>query len=253
ARSERARDALVPRRRWRTDTVDGAAALRGGKADRPRGGHQRGHRRRSRSGGRARAAERPRWRADDPPVRAGRARGSRRAARRGRARHDRVGWKGRQGPEREAEHLQLLDGVRRRHEHADVRLGDRGARAVRRIVGIAVLSLAAAFASACGPLVEGGGGDLISGHVTEILETGDRVPLGSGLPQPFQRVRVQLDESLYRGEIVELQWGGRRALDANGFLRPGDRVLLSVTRDGNSRTYAILDIVRLPALIPVAA
>jgi len=124
---------------------------------------------------------------------------------------------------------------------------------VTRVVVIALLSLAAALAAACGPLVEGGGGEVLSGHVTEVLQTGDRVPLGSGLPQPFQRVRVQLDETLYRGEVVELQWGGRRALDANGFLRAGDRVLLSVTRDGNNRTYAILDIVRLPALIPVAA
>src|SRR5438093_747461 len=80
-----------------------------------------------------------------------------------------------------------------------------------------------------------------------------REPVGSGMPQPFQVVRVQLEESLYRGEVVELQWGGRRALDPNGFLRVGDRVLLSVTRDGNARTYAILEIVRLPALIPVAA
>jgi len=124
---------------------------------------------------------------------------------------------------------------------------------VKGALAIAILSLAAGFASACGPLVEGGGADVISGHVTEVLETGDRVPLGSGLPQPFQRVRVQLDDSLYRGEVVELQWGGRRALDANGFLHPGDRVLLSVTRDGNDRAYAILEIVRLPALIPVAA
>ena len=99
-----------------------------------------------------------------------------------------------------------------------------------------VVLIAAAIASACGPLVEGGGGDLIGGHVTEVLENGERAPLGSGLPQPFQRVRVQLDESLYRGEVVELQWGGRRALDANGFLRPGDRVLISVTRDGKDRT-----------------
>ena len=124
---------------------------------------------------------------------------------------------------------------------------------MRTVLAIALLSVAAAIATACGPLVEGGDSDLIGAHVTQVLETGDRVPLGSGMPQPFQRVRVQLDESLYRGEVVELQWGGRRALDANGFLRAGDRVLLSVTRDGASRTYAILEIVRLPALMPVAA
>jgi uncharacterized membrane protein len=123
---------------------------------------------------------------------------------------------------------------------------------MKRAVALAVLSLAVALAAACGPLVEGGGADVISGHVTEVLESGDRVPLGSGMPQPFQRVKVELDESLYRGEVVELQWGGRRALNANGFLRPGDRVLLAVTRQGSTRAYAILELVRLPALVPVA-
>ena len=112
--------------------------------------------------------------------------------------------------------------------------------------------LLAALTLACGPLVEGGRADVVAGHVVEVLETGDRGQLGSGMPQPFQRLRVQLDESLYRGEVVELQWGGRRALDPNGFLRAGDRVLLSVTREGNDRTYAILEVVRLPALAPFA-
>jgi uncharacterized membrane protein len=121
------------------------------------------------------------------------------------------------------------------------------------VIRRAILALVIALAAACGPLVEGGTQDVLSGHVTEVLETGDRTPVGSGMPQPFQRVKVQLDESLYRGDVVELQWGGRRALDSNGVLRPGDRVLLSVTRSGNDRQYAILEIVRLPALIPVAA
>lgn len=113
------------------------------------------------------------------------------------------------------------------------------------------LPLALALLAACGPLVQGGRPDVVSGDVVAVLETGERAPAG-GLPQPFQRLRVELDESLYRGETVELLWGGRRALDANGFLRPGDRVLLSVAREGNERTYAIVEVVRLPALIPVA-
>src|SRR5260370_3946017 len=115
------------------------------------------------------------------------------------------------------------------------------------------LLFAAAFLASCGALVEGGGGDVVSGHVVGVLENGNRPPVGSGLPQPFQRLRVQLDQSLYRGDVVELGWGGRRALDANGFLRPGDRVLLSVTRNGNDRTYSILEVVRLPAPGPLAA
>lgn len=117
----------------------------------------------------------------------------------------------------------------------------------------AFVFLIALFAAvSCGPLVEGQSADVVSAHVVAIVETGERAPQGSAMRQPFQRVRVELDESLYRGEQVELQWGGRRALDENGFLRVGDRVLLSVSRDGGTRQYAILEIVRLPALIPVA-
>ena len=117
-------------------------------------------------------------------------------------------------------------------------------------LALALLLLAA---PACGALVEGGRADVVSGHVVEVVATGDRTPVGSGMRQPFQRLRVQLDESLYRGDVIELEWGGRRALDANGFLRPGDRVLMSVTRQGGDRTYAILEVVRVPALWPVAA
>ena len=108
-------------------------------------------------------------------------------------------------------------------------------------------------ASACGSLVQSGQPDIVGGHVVSVVETGNHAQPGGGMPQPFQRLKIQLDDSLYRGEVEELEWGGRRALDENGFLRPGDRVLMSVTRDGNTRTYAILEVVRLPALIPVAA
>ncbi|MEK7863524.1 MAG: YibE/F family protein, partial [Chloroflexota bacterium] len=115
-----------------------------------------------------------------------------------------------------------------------------------------VLALAFGLLAACGPLVQGGRADVVAAHVVAVLEVGDRAPAG-GMPQPYQRLRVALDESLYRGDVVELQWGGRRALDPNGFLRPGDRVLLSVSRgETNERTYAIVEVVRLPSLVPVA-
>ena len=114
-----------------------------------------------------------------------------------------------------------------------------------------LLPLVLLVASACA-ITQGGTSDLVSGRVTEIVEVGETAGVGSGMAQPYQIVRVQLEESLYRGEVYEVRWGGRRALDPNGFLRVGDRVLLSVTRDGNNRTYTILEIVRLPALLPVA-
>ncbi|TMF63878.1 MAG: YibE/F family protein, partial [Chloroflexi bacterium] len=77
-----------------------------------------------------------------------------------------------------------------------------------------------------------------------VIETGDHEGA------KFQRLAVQLDGSLYRGEVVELEWDGRRALNENGFLSPGDRVLLTLSRTGSTRTYTISEIVRLPSLWP---
>jgi uncharacterized membrane protein len=109
-----------------------------------------------------------------------------------------------------------------------------------------VLILAVALA-ACGNPNTGVGIEVIDGHVVRVLASGDREGA------KFQRLLVELDESLYRGEIVELEWGGRRALNENGFLAPGDRVLLTLSRDGNTRTYTIAEVVRLPSLWPFVA
>ena len=107
--------------------------------------------------------------------------------------------------------------------------------------------IAAVALAACGNPNTGVGIEVIDGHVVTVLASGDREGA------KFQRLAVELDESLYRGEIVELEWGGRRALNENGFLAPGDRVLLSLSRDGNTRTYTIAEVVRLPSLWPFVA
>ena len=100
---------------------------------------------------------------------------------------------------------------------------------------------------ACGdPNSSSTGDSVIDGHVVRVLESGDR---GGA---KFQRLEVQLDGSLYRGDVVPLEWGGRRALNDNGFLAPGDRVLLTVVREGTTRTYTIAEVVRLPSLWPLA-
>jgi uncharacterized membrane protein len=101
--------------------------------------------------------------------------------------------------------------------------------------------------AACGNPNSGVGIDVVEGHVVGVLASGDR----DGAK--FQRLSVQLDDSLYRGDVVELEWDGRRALNENGFLQSGDRVLLNLTRDGNTRTYTIAEVVRLPTLWPFAA
>ena len=118
-----------------------------------------------------------------------------------------------------------------------------------KILALALLTL---LLAACGPLVSANTSDVVTGHVVDVLEVGDRPQPQTGVTQPYERVRVELDESLYRGERVDLEWTGHRALDATGSLQRGDSVLLSVTRDGDQRTYAILEIVRLPSLAPLA-
>ena len=114
---------------------------------------------------------------------------------------------------------------------------------LRRVVVVVALVAIAA----CGNPNTGVGIEVIDGHVVQVITSGDR----DGAK--YQRLAVQLDESLYRGEVVELEWDGRRALNENGFLAPGDRVLLTLSRDGNIRTYTISEIVRLPSLWPFVA
>ena len=116
-----------------------------------------------------------------------------------------------------------------------------------------LLILFAVLLASCGDVNSGASGTVVEGHVTKVIETGQRAAAGGGGPAIFQRVEVQLDSSLYRGETATIEWGGRRALNAAGLLHEGDRVLLTVSRDGNTRNYAIAEVVRLPALVPLAA
>ena len=114
------------------------------------------------------------------------------------------------------------------------------------------LVAAALVLTGCEGLNQGQRTSVLDAHVVRVIETGDRNPSPTGMRQPFQRLELQLDGGLYRGEVVTVEWGGRRALDASGFLHAGDQVLVAESRDGGQRTYAIQEIVRLPALAPFA-
>jgi uncharacterized membrane protein len=116
-----------------------------------------------------------------------------------------------------------------------------------------VLCLAALLLVACGDVNTGVAGTVVEAHVVRVVETGQRVLPGTERGQLFQRLEVELDSSLYRGEKVTIEWGGRRALTPAGLLREGDRVLLALSREGTQRTYTIAEVVRLPSLVPYAA
>ena len=115
------------------------------------------------------------------------------------------------------------------------------------VAAAAVLAL-----TACEDWNRGQGVSVLDAHVVRVIETGDRNPTPTGMRQPFQRIELRLDSGLYRGEVVTVEWGGRRALDPNGFLQPGDRVLVTESRESGERRYAVEEIVRLPALAPFA-
>jgi uncharacterized membrane protein len=116
------------------------------------------------------------------------------------------------------------------------------------------LVLAAVLLAACADWNAGEVSSVIDAHVVRVISQGTRAAGQPGLPgQPFQTVELQLDGGLYRGDHVTLEWGGRVALNANGLLAAGDRVLVSQRRaDSGERAYAIEDIVRLPSLVPFA-
>ncbi|MBI2773150.1 MAG: YibE/F family protein [Chloroflexi bacterium] len=120
---------------------------------------------------------------------------------------------------------------------------------MRAIAGLLLLS--ASF-SACGDLNTGASGTVVEAHVTRVITTAERRVPGVEKGQLYQRLEVQLDSSLYRGERVEVDWGGRRALDPAGLLHEGDRVLLTVSRDVAARTYTVTEVVRFPTLVPFA-
>jgi len=113
------------------------------------------------------------------------------------------------------------------------------------------MSLALA-AVACGDPYESRSGSVLEAHVTRVLETAE-ILSPAGRQQLTQRLEIELDGSLYRGDRVEVGWGGRVPITRNGLLQAGDRVLVSqrAASDG-SREYSIEEVVRLPLLAPVA-
>jgi uncharacterized membrane protein len=116
----------------------------------------------------------------------------------------------------------------------------------------ALAAVAVALVLASCDMNTGASGTVVEAHVTRVIETGQRTIPGAERGQLFQRLEVQLDSSLFRGEKVTLEWGGRRALNASGLLREGDRVLLALSREGTQRTYTVAEVVRFPALVPFA-
>jgi uncharacterized membrane protein len=121
-------------------------------------------------------------------------------------------------------------------------------------IHVLVIVSAALLLGGCADWNTGRVSSVIDAHVVRVVSQGARDVGQPGLPgQPFQVLELQLDGGLYRGDQVTLEWGGQNALNANGLLAAGDRVLVTQTRgDGDVRQYAIQEVVRLPSLAPFA-
>jgi uncharacterized membrane protein len=120
-------------------------------------------------------------------------------------------------------------------------------------VRLVILAALAVALASCLDANIGASGTVVEAHVVRVIQTGERLVPGSERGRLFQRLQVELDSSLYRGEKVTLEWGGRRALTAAGLLKEGDRVLLALSREGTQRTYTVAEVVRLPSLLPYGA
>jgi uncharacterized membrane protein len=79
------------------------------------------------------------------------------------------------------------------------------------------------------------GSETVRAGVTEIIEEG-QIDLGGTL-QRYQIARVEILEGDYKGILMEMDYGKRQVLSGEVYLRPGDRVLVTVgTRPDNVLT-----------------
>jgi uncharacterized membrane protein len=118
---------------------------------------------------------------------------------------------------------------------------------------VSFLFASSVLLSSCADWNSGRAGQVVEARVVSVLENGERSFPGMR-PQPFQVLELEIAHGLYQGDRVTANWGGRTAMNYAGILREGDRVLVTSAADeAGERQYAIVEVVRLPALLPFAA
>jgi uncharacterized membrane protein len=92
------------------------------------------------------------------------------------------------------------------------------------------------------------GSENVKAQVKEIIEEGD-VTLGEQV-QRYQVARVELLEGNYKGTVMEMDYGRRQVLSNNVYLRPGDRILVTVgARPDGILTVYFADFVRTDSIL----
>ncbi|HMN26765.1 MAG TPA: hypothetical protein PKE45_01330 [Caldilineaceae bacterium] len=90
--------------------------------------------------------------------------------------------------------------------------------------------------------------ETFSAHVTEVVEEG--VVEVNGQAQPYQLLRVQVNEGAWVGQTFEVDYGKSQLAAPGVSVQVGDPVLISVIpkSDGTNQAYFV-DLVRTPAML----
>lgn len=96
------------------------------------------------------------------------------------------------------------------------------------------------------------GSENVKARVEEIIEEGD-VTLGDTV-QRYQVARVELLDGDYKGIVMEMDYGRRQILSNNIYLRPGDRILVTMgSRPDGVLTVYFADFVRINSILWMVA
>ena len=97
------------------------------------------------------------------------------------------------------------------------------------------------------------GSETVRAQVDEIIEEGE-IDLG-GTVQRYQIARVEILEGDYKGILMEIDYGKRQVLSGNLYLKPGDKILvtLGVRPDGVITAYYAEHVRTTPLLWLLAA
>lgn len=91
------------------------------------------------------------------------------------------------------------------------------------------------------------GSQVYMARVEEVLEEG-LVTLGD-VTQPYQLLRVRILEGPYRQVLMEIDYGRRQVRSDDVLLRPGDRILVSLSKTPDNVVHAyFIEHVRTPAI-----
>lgn len=83
------------------------------------------------------------------------------------------------------------------------------------------------------------GADTVRAEVTQVIEEGD-VNLG-GYMQKYQIARIMILEGAYEGIPMEIDYGRRQVRSDDYLLKPGDKIIVTISKTPDNVVNAYLD------------